>query len=217
MKKGDFVTIDYTGKIKENGKIFDTTHEDIAKKEDIYNPQSTYKPALVILGHNKIVKGLDKELLKMKVGDKKKIEVEPEEGFGKREPKLMKLLPASEFKKRNVDPYPGMVLDLDGMKCRVLSVNSGRVRVDFNHPLAGKNLIYDAEIKKKLEKNDEKIRGMCEYYTIEPEEINIENKKVEIVSNKEISDKVKNIIKDDIFDHMDIKEVKFSRIFKKKK
>ena len=66
MKKGDFIKIDYTGKIKETDKIFDTTIEDVAKKENTYNPKVKYGSILVIVGHEKIVKGLDEELEKMK-------------------------------------------------------------------------------------------------------------------------------------------------------
>ncbi len=216
MKKGDFVKISYTGKIKENKEVFDTTSEEVAKKNNIFNPKANYGPVLVILGHNKVVKGLDEEIQKMKVGDKKEIEVSPDKGFGKRDPKLMKLIPISEFKKQKIDPYPGLVLKMNNMSCRVISVNSGRVRVDFNHPLAGKNIVYDLKVEKKLNKEEEKVKSICEYYNYEPEKIIKNKKEIEIITKKDTDNKTKKMITNDIFDHMGFDKIKFSDIFERK-
>ncbi len=217
MKKGDFIKIEYTGKIKENGKVFDTTNEETAKKEGLFNPKTTYGPTLVIIGEEKTIRGLDEELLKMKIGDKKKVEIAPEKGFGKRKPEMMKLVPLSEFKKQNINPYPGMVLNMEGLSCRVISANSGRVRVDFNHPLAGKTLVYELNAKEKLEKDGEKARAVCEYYGCEQDGIAIKNGEMEINLKISINEKTKQMITHDIFDHMDIKKIIFSQIFERKK
>lgn len=217
MKKGDFVKINYTGRIKEGGKIFDTTIEEVAKKEGLFNAKIKYGPVLVIVGHGKIVSGLDEEIVKMKAGEKKAVEIEPEKAFGKRNPEMLKLLPQSEFKKQDITPYPGMVLNMDGLSCRIISVNSGRVRVDFNHPLAGKDLIYEVEIKEVLEKDDEKVRAVCDYYGCEAGEVKIGQKKIEIILKADIAANAKQMITNDIFDHMDFDKISFSLVFKKKK
>src|SRR4030042_1556288 len=202
MKKDDFVKVDYTGKIKESGKIFDTTLEDVAKKEDVFNPKVKYGPVLVIVGHSKIVKGLDEEIIEMEVGQKKEVALEPEKAFGKRDPNMMKLVPLSEFKKQDITPYPGMMLNMEGLSARVISVNSGRVRLDFNHPLAGKELVYELEIKEKLEKDEEKVRAVCDYYGCEAEEVKIEKEGLEIVLKNDVPVNAKQMITNDIFDHM---------------
>lgn len=217
MKKGNFIKVDYTGKIKETEKVFDTTREDVAKKEDLFNPKTIYGPALVIVGYGKIVKGLDEELLKMKVGDKKTVEVESENGFGKRDPKLLKLIPLSEFKKQKIDPYPGMVLNMDNLSCRILSVNSGRVRVDFNHPLAGKTLVYDIEIKGNIVKDVEKVEALCEYYGCKDVEVKIKDKEIGVITKIDLNGQIKQMITHDIFDHMDSEKIVFSQIFERKK
>ncbi|MCK4634385.1 MAG: peptidylprolyl isomerase [Candidatus Aenigmarchaeota archaeon] len=217
MKKGDFIKINYTGKIKETDKVFDTTEEEVAKKEGLFKPDVKYGPTLIIVGHGKIVSGLDEEISKMKVGEKKIIEISPEMGFGKRDPNMLKLLSISEFKKQNIDPYPGMILNMDNLSCRIISVNSGRVRVDFNHPLAGKTLIYDLEIKESIEKDVEKIKAVCEYYDCESQEVKIEMKEVEIVLKNDVNERIKKMITDDIFDHMDFSKIKFSQFFERKK
>ena len=70
MNSGDFIRIDYVGKIKESGEIFDITKEDAAKQEGIYNPQFKYGPVPVIIDANFVLPGLNEVLKEMKVGDK---------------------------------------------------------------------------------------------------------------------------------------------------
>jgi len=217
MKKGDFVKINYIGKIKESGKVFDTTFKEVAEKEGMFNPKVKYGPVLTIVGYEKVVKGLDEELMKMKIGERKEVEVPPEKGFGKRNPKLIKLVPLSEFKKQNIDPYPGMNLEMNGLRCKIVSVNSGRVRVDFNHPLSGKTLVFDVKIEERIEGDKEKIEALCEYYNCKTGEVKINDKEVEIFIENDIDRNIKKMIIDDIFDFMNFEKIVFSQTFERKK
>ena len=63
-----------------------------------------------------------------------------------------------------------MVVNADGKRGKVLSVSSGRVKIDFNHPLAGRVLVYDLEVLGKVEKNEEKLSSLIEYFTKLPKE-----------------------------------------------
>lgn len=164
MKEGDFIKIDYVARLKENNTIFDLTREDIAKKENIFDPNFKYGPIPVIIGANLVIPGLEEELKKMKVKEKKTFVVKPEKAFGQRSAELIKLIPLTEFKKKNIDPYPGMIVNINNIPARILSVGGGRVRVDFNHPLAGKELKYEVEIVKKITKKDEKIKAILEHF-----------------------------------------------------
>ena len=164
MKEGDFIRIDYVGRITESKEIFDLTIEDVAKKEKIFKPEINYGPIPVIIGAGIVVGGLENELKKMKVGDKKKIVVKPDDAFGERKSEFIKLVPISEFKKQNIEPYPGMSVNISRLRGRVISVSGGRVRVDFNHPLAGKTLEYDLEIKEKIINKKEKIKAILEFF-----------------------------------------------------
>ena len=164
MKEGDFIRIDYVGRIKGSGEIFDLTKEDVARKNGIYNPNMNYKPVPIIIGARMVIKGLEDALKKMKVGERKKIIVEPEDGFGKRNEKLIKLLPLSEFQRKDIIPQPGMWITVNNLKGKILSVSGGRVKVDFNHPLAGKRLEYDVEIKEKITDTKEKIKSIFEFF-----------------------------------------------------
>jgi len=185
LKEGDFIRIDYVGRVSESGEIFDLTREDIAKEKKIYNPRFKYNPVPIIIGANLLVKGLEDELKKMKVGERKKVKINPEKGFGKRNPELIRLIPLSKFKKEK--PYPGMIINVSNITGRVLSVSGGRVRVDFNHPLAGKTLEYDIEIKEKITEPKEKVKAIIEFFLKSTEgiEVKINEERVEIKINKE--------------------------------
>ena len=156
LKENDFVEMDYVARIKDD-KIFDLTIEDIAKKNNIYDKNYKYKPAIICIGKRDIVKGLDDQLVGKDLG-KYTIEVNAEEGFGKKDPKLIKLVPTKEFTKQNVKPMPGMQLNLDGYIGKIISVTGGRTLVDFNSPLAGKDLIYDVNIKRVVTDKKEQLK-----------------------------------------------------------
>jgi len=213
VKEGDFIRIDYVGKISESGEIFDLTRESVAKEKGIYNPNLTYKPVPIIVGANFVVKGLEKKLKEMRVGERKKILVKPEEAFGNRSLKLIRLIPLSEFKRQKTDPYPGMIVTINNIRGRVLSVTGGRVRVDFNHPLSGKTLEYDVEIKEKIRSRIGKIKAVLEFFLKVGEDLDIsfENKIVEIkTKKKDIPKELKKTIADTILKWIrNIKKIRF--------
>jgi peptidylprolyl isomerase len=160
VKKGDFILIDYVGKIKETGETFDTTIEDTAKTERIYRKDASYEPVLVVVGEGWVLKGLDEGLTDLEVEKPATIEVPPEKGFGLRDPNKVKLVPIRRFREQGVTPYPGLRVELEGKLALVRTVGAGRVQVDFNPPLAGKTLIYQVTLKKILEEIEEKIRAL---------------------------------------------------------
>lgn len=164
MNEGDFVRINYVGRIKESKEIFDLTKEDVAKEKGIFNPDFKYGPVPVIIGSSMIIKGVEKILKEMKVGEKRDIVVSHEDGFGKRSEKLIKLIPIVEFRRQNMDPYPGMIINMNNLSGRVLSVSGGRITVDFNHPLAGKELEYDLEIMEEIKEKDKQVKAILELY-----------------------------------------------------
>lgn len=218
MRKGDFIRIDYTGKIKETGEVFDTTKERVAKDSEMFKEGEKYGPVPVIVGEKKAIEGVDDALKEMEVGEKEKLEVPPEKAFGKRKSKLIKLVPLSHFRDQNINPAPGMPITMDQLRGRILSVNSGRVRVDFNHPLAGKKLSYEIEIKEKIEGEEEKIKAICEYYTKECSKIKTNKKEVELeMKEKEVKKETKEKITNDIIKHLKFKKVKFSEVFEGEK
>ena len=174
----DFVKLNYTGKVKETGDVFDTTYEDVAEEAGIKNENKDYHPMILAVGSTQLLSKLHDEIKKMDVGEKQTVEIPCEEAFGKRDPSLIQLIPMKEFKKQNIKPFVGMPLSLDGQHGIVRTVDGGRVRVDFNHELAGKDIIYEIEIVDTIDDNVEKIKGLIEVYYGNP---NIDLEKTEIL------------------------------------
>ncbi|MEW6328776.1 MAG: peptidylprolyl isomerase [Candidatus Micrarchaeota archaeon] len=162
LESGDFIKLEFTGTRAASGEMFDTTNEEKARAAKIYDEKAVYKPRLVVLGRKQIIQGLEEALLGMGVGEEKRVEVPPEKGFGSRNPDLVRVLPISEFKKHDIEPYPGMVVDLDGVAAFVKSVSGGRVMVDLNPQLAGEKLIYDIKVVEKITETKGKVAAVLD-------------------------------------------------------
>lgn len=186
IKKGDFIELEYTGKT-EDGMIFDTTSESIAKKNGIHSQGAKYGPAIVCVGDGHVVPGLDSEIEGKEVGTDYKISVSPEKGFGKKDAKLIQLISTGKFRKENIQPMPGLQVNIDGTYGIVKSVSGGRTLVDFNHPLSGQNLIYDIKIVKIVNDDREKIKAMIELRLgLKDIEVEFNEGKATIITKKDL-------------------------------
>jgi FKBP-type peptidyl-prolyl cis-trans isomerase SlyD len=220
MQKGDFVYISYVGRIKESGEIFDVTSEEIARREGVYNPEIKYGDVPIIIGAGFVIPGLDEALEKMNVGEKKIVEIEPKKAFGERREDFIKLIPEAEFKRQNINVKVGDFVNVNGITGRVLSINAGRVRIDFNHPLAGKALVYEVEIKKQVTETKEKIYAILKFFSNLDESVanvKVENGEAEIeVKGLQIANRIKESVVKTIFQWInEINRIKFSEIYEK--
>ncbi|MFB6246831.1 MAG: peptidylprolyl isomerase [Candidatus Pacearchaeota archaeon] len=159
LQKGDFVEIEFTGKLKDTGEVFDSN-----RKEDLQkmpNPDLTKaKPLVYSLGHGMFLQGIDDNLIGQESNKKEHtIELTPENAFGKRDSNLIKRVPMNVFTEHNLTPVRGGTFNFDGQLGKVLSVSGGRVLVDFNHPIAGKDVIYDIEVKRKVDDINEQLKA----------------------------------------------------------
>ncbi len=161
IKKGDFIEMDFIGKIKETNEIFDLTNEKDAKSNNIFNPKAKYGPKKICVGEGHVVKGLDEALVGKDLKEYK-IELTPEQSFGKKDPKLIKIVSTSIFTKQNIRPFPGLQVNIDNIMGTIRSVSGGRTIVDFNHPLAGRNIIYEIKIIKTINEDGEKLEILLE-------------------------------------------------------
>jgi len=73
-------------------------------------------------------------------------------------------VPLQHFKKEKMQPFPGLVVEINGMQGKVQTVSGGRVRVDFNHPLAGKELLYDMKVERELTEPKEQVEELYKKY-----------------------------------------------------
>ncbi len=149
MKKLDCIEMKYEGRIATNNLVFDKTE----------------KPIAIIVGARYVIKGLDDSLLEHNIGDKYTIKIKPEDAFGMRHGDFMKLIPLSTFREHNINPYIGQTVNVDNKIGIVRSVSGGRSIVDFNHPLAGKEVEYSVEIVKEVTDSKEKIEAMILFRT----------------------------------------------------
>ena len=225
MKEGSFVQVNYTGKIVASGEVFDTTVEKKAIDTGIFNEKTKYRPLTVIVGENELLKGLDLALKEMKVGEEKKVVLKPADAFGERNPKLVAVLPLREFKKQKMNPIPGLIVEVDGRRGKVQSVSGGRVRVDFNHPLAGKELEYELKVEKEIKGAKEKVEALFEkFFGMIPEKeksVKVSGKVVEVGLNAKYAAEIgalKKRFSELITKHVQgIEKVRFVEEFSEKK
>lgn len=160
MEKGDFITISYTARIKDTNTVFDTTSEEVAVQEGIATQNAVYGPVTVILGEGHVIHGLERALLTMDVGEEKEVDISPEEAFGQRDKSLVVTAPLREFRRHKILPRVGMQIEINDKWATVRSVSSGRVTLDFNHPLSGKVLQYSVKVLDKVEDTKEQIEAI---------------------------------------------------------
>jgi len=135
VKKGDKVKIHYTGRIKD-GQVFDSSLE--------------REPIEFEIGSGRVIPGVDKGVIGMKPGEKKEVDVPPQEGYGEYEQKLLIDVPMDKMPK-DIKPEVGMRLQMvnnmgQPLPVLVTEVNDESVKLDANHPLAGKDLVFNIEL-----------------------------------------------------------------------
>lgn len=220
MKLGDFVEVDYVGRVKESGEIFDLTKEGVAKKQNVFNPNTKYGPVVFIVGADFLMRGMSEALQSMKVGEKKTVVITPDKAFGQKNMELVKMIPLARFKEQNMDPVPGAIIDVGAMKGTIVSVSGGRVKVDFNHPLAGKALEYDLEIKSQITDTNQKIKSVAKYFTgLGDEDVGVKFVKsaaeIEIKKKVGVARQVKLMIAKSVVEWCGAETVKFVDVFEK--
>jgi len=162
IEAGDFVVFHYVGKF-ENGEVFDTSYEDIAKENEIYVEEREYGPLGVNVGVGEIIPGLDEALIGMELGEKKTITIPPEKAYGMPNPELVIEVAKTEFSNVGIEPIEGMYVMTDSGIAKIAKVGEENVTLDFNHPLAGKTLVFEVEIvdiqKAKEEASDGEVEA----------------------------------------------------------
>lgn len=135
VKQNDTVKVHYTGKLPD-GQVFDTSEG----KE----------PIEFTLGEGQLIPGFEKGLIDMKVKEKKTITIPKEEAYGEPRPELVQEVEKNQLPE-DIKPEVGMGLvsktpDGKEMNLMVAEVRDETILVDGNHPLAGKDLIFDLEV-----------------------------------------------------------------------
>lgn len=160
FQKGTLILVDYTAKVKDTNEVFETTREADAKSNSIFDANIKYQPRLVAVGESWVLKGLDEALTNAKSGDKLTVEVSPEKGFGARDSGKVRMIPLRKLGDDAEKVSVGDTIELDDRTGIIRFIGSGRVQVDFNHRFAGKTILYDVNIIKSLDTDQDKIMGL---------------------------------------------------------
>ncbi len=180
VKEGDMIYLEYDAYIKDKDLLFETTSEELAREHDIFDEKFTYSPIAITVGRGNVFQGLEEALIGAKVGEEKEVEIPPEKAAGPWDKTKMEVFPIREFQREKIDPYPGLEVTIKGKTGTVLSVGAGRVRVDFNDPLAGKVLLYRFKVVSKITDTEEKIKASLKMDYGHEDEFGIEHKDKEI-------------------------------------
>lgn len=162
LQKKDFIEIEFTAKTKD-GEIFDSNIKKDLDKLDS-NKSKEAKPFVFCLGEGMFLKGVENFLIgKPSRLASYNIELSPENAFGNRDTKLIQRIPMKVFSEQKLKPVPGVMFNFDGRIAKILAVSGGRVIVDFNNPLAGKDVIYEVKVLRKIEDLNEKIKAFNDF------------------------------------------------------
>lgn len=160
INKKDFVELEYVGRIKDNNALFDTTDKELAVKENVHNPKMEYGPVTICIGEGHILKAIDDFLIGKDLNKEYVLALDPENAFGKKNAKLLKIIPATIFKKQKINPMPGLQVNIDGVYGIIKTVTGGRTIVDFNHPLSGRGVIYTLKANKIITETIDKAQAL---------------------------------------------------------
>jgi FKBP-type peptidyl-prolyl cis-trans isomerase 2 len=176
IQKGDFIRLSFTGRLAD-GSVFDTTDEKVAKDSGVYDEEKRYSPMTVIVGSGFLVEGLEEDLIGKQAGYKGSVKVEPAKGFGDRSLDAIEIVPLKKFEGK---VEPGKMVEFEGRVGFIESVAGGRVKVDYNEPLAGKTLIYDYKIESLIRDRGEKIEALLKGYVSEDAKFELKDDTIKI-------------------------------------
>lgn len=134
-KIGDKVKVHFTGKTHD-GSIFASSHE--------------REPLEFELGGGALLPGVEKAVEGMEKGEKKDVTLPPEQSFGYHHDELIIVVDRGQFPE-DFQPSVGLEFEVpqpDGSAAyfKILEVNSEKVKLDGNHPLAGQTLTFELEL-----------------------------------------------------------------------
>jgi FKBP-type peptidyl-prolyl cis-trans isomerase 2 len=135
VKDGDTVKVHYTGKL-DDGTVFDSSNG--------------REPLEFKVGEHKVIKGFEEGMIGMEVGQEKTIDIPADSAYGQRNEQLMQEVPKTMFK--DFTPEVGQQIGMmtqegQPLQAKVLEVGEEKVKLDLNHPLAGKNLHFTVKLE----------------------------------------------------------------------
>ncbi|MDX1746966.1 MAG: peptidylprolyl isomerase, partial [Halobacteriales archaeon] len=162
LADGDFVRLEYTIRTVEDSRIVDTTDEQIAEDEGLDTEGRDFDARTLVIGAGHVFEDVEEDLIGKQAGDSGSVTVSAEEAFGEYDPDQVRTVSADRIPEDS--RHPGGHVDIDGQHGHVETIIGGRARVDFNHPLAGEDIVYEYEIVGVEEDRTEQARGLLGLY-----------------------------------------------------
>lgn len=148
VKVGSVIDVDYEGRF-DDGKLFDTSKADVAKKEGVYVEERDYAPLHVTLGQGMLIKGFEDALIDMEEGQEKTVNIKAKDAYGETKLELIKNFKKDPERDKELNVGLVVLVNVEGRQipARVSEV-SENISLDFNHPLAGKDLTFKIKVVK---------------------------------------------------------------------
>jgi len=147
VEKGDSISVNYIGKY-DNGTVFDTSLIDVAKEAGLYdaNTSRIYEPLSFVVGAGQMITGFDNGVLNMTIGEEKTLKLSPDEAYGEYNPEYLIPVPRSDLENASIVPQIGNQVGTFMGVATIVNITDTNVTLDFNSPLAGKNLTFDVTV-----------------------------------------------------------------------
>lgn len=117
---------------------------------DVVDSTFDKNAAVFVVGDGQLLPGFEEQLIGLQVGDERSFEISPEKGFGQPNPNNRQIMTVDMFDPSMELSEGLMVSFADANKQElpgvIVAIEEGKVEVDFNHPLAGKELLFDVKI-----------------------------------------------------------------------
>lgn len=168
MNKGDIVRLEFSLWLTDTNTLHNTNVEALAKEQNIYHEEHRYVPLSYIVGNAGFYAPIEESLLAAKVGEEVEVTITPDKGEGDRKADLVQIFPfrriasLPQYKKEEAFPAIGDRVEIEGREGRIVALIAGRVRVDFNHELAGKTLKFKYKITEVATELQAKIKAMID-------------------------------------------------------
>lgn len=143
---GKKVMVDYIWSYTD-GKVFDTSIEEVAKKNALYNPQRAYAPLEFVVGSNDVIPWFRKAVNGMRIWDTKKVTIEPKDAYWEYDDTKVSKVPRSVFQDANIIPEVGWTYNMWWYPAIAKEVSETEVTLDLNPPMAWKTLIFEITLK----------------------------------------------------------------------
>ena len=135
IENGKRVKVEYTGTL-DDGTVFDSSEGKA--------------PLEFTVGEGKVIKGFDDAVKEMSLDEEKEIKIPSAEAYGDIKAELVKKVPRDQLPKEQ-EPQVGMILGVgmpngQQIPARITEVADNEVKIDLNHPLAGKNLNFKLKV-----------------------------------------------------------------------